>query len=260
MVADFSPRVNESNPDPRIACALLLDTSYSMTGHPIDQLNRAFAQFCDEIKADTLAAKRAEIAVITFGGDARLEIPFTEGRDLQPRWLSADGATPMGAALNLALDQLTAQKQAYRQAGLEYFRPWLFVLTDGEPTDNKEFAAAATRLRQAEVAKSVSVFAIGIGADANLARLRDLSARPPLMLDGLNFGPFFTWLSSSLGSVSKSQAYGSSDARLAQAETTQQIALAPLTWASPYSPAQRHVEGHWRVGSRGVARGGRDRL
>lgn len=231
MVAGFSARVNESNPDPRIACALLLDTSYSMTGDPIDQLNRGFVQFCKEIKDDKLAAKRAEIAVITFGGVARLEIPFTEGRDLQPRRLSAGGGTPMGAALTLALDQLTAQKQAYKNAGLEYYRPWLFVLTDGEPTDENEFATAATRVRQTEAAKGVSVFAVGIGADANLMRLRELSARPPVMLDGLSFGEFFKWLSSSLGSASQSQAYASSDAGIARAETTEQIALAPLTWA-----------------------------
>jgi uncharacterized protein YegL len=233
-VPDFSPRVNEDNPDPRIACALLLDTSYSMSGEPIDQLNRGFELFCDEIKKDELAQKRAEIAVITFGGAARLEIPFTEGRDLLPRRLSASGSTPMGAALNLALDQLAAQKQAYKQAGLEYYRPWLFVLTDGEPTDGREFTAAAARVRQAEAAKGVSVFGIGIGPDANLTRLKDLSARRvPVMLDGLSFGEFFSWLSASLGAVSESQAFASSDAGVAQAETTEQVALPPPGWARP---------------------------
>jgi uncharacterized protein YegL len=231
MAADFSPRVNENNPDPRIACALLLDTSYSMTGLPIEELNRGFAQFCTEIRGNGLAAKRAEIAVITFGGVARLEIPFTEGRDLQPRRLSADGQTPMGAALDLALDQLSAQKQAYKNAGLEYYRPWLFVLTDGEPTDEMVFTASAARVRRAEAAKGVSVFPIGIGGDANMRRLRELSARPPIKLDGLSFVEFFLWLSSSLASASQSQAYASSDAGIAQAETTEQIALAPVTWA-----------------------------
>src|SRR5688572_33007518 len=129
---DFTPRVKDDNPDPRIACVLLLDTSSSMSGEPMDELNRGFALFCEEIKKDDLAKKRAEVAVITYGGRARVEIPFTEGRDLQPRQLAASGDTPMGAALNLALDQLAQQKQAYRQAGLEYYRPWLFVLTDGQ--------------------------------------------------------------------------------------------------------------------------------
>jgi uncharacterized protein YegL len=232
-VAGFSPRVNEDNPDPRIACALLLDTSSSMTGEPINELNRGFELFCDEIKKDELAQKRAEIAVITFGGVARLEIPFTEGRDLRPRQLSASGATPMGAALNLAVDQLETQKQAYRQAGLEYYRPWLFVLTDGEPTDRSEFTTAVARVRQMEAAKGVSVFPIGIGPNANLGRLKDLSAkRTPVMLNGLSFAEFFSWLSASLGAASQSQAFASSDAGVAQVETTEQIALPALSsWA-----------------------------
>ena len=67
-----------------------------MSGSPIDLLNGGFEFFCDEIKKDELAKKRAEIAVITFGGVARVEIPFTEGRDLQARRLTANGGTPMG--------------------------------------------------------------------------------------------------------------------------------------------------------------------
>jgi uncharacterized protein YegL len=229
----FKPRIKEDNPDPRIACALLLDTSSSMSGAPIDQLNQGFELFCDEIKSDDLAKKRAEIAVITFGGSARVEIPFTEGRDLVARRLVPGGATPMGAALDLALDQLSSRKQEYRQAGLEYFRPWMFVLTDGAPTDGTVFTSAASRVRAAEAAKGVSVFCIGIGAAANLTTLKALSAkRDPVMLDGLSFLEFFKWLSASLSQASASTAHGASEAGVAAAETTEQIPLpSPTGWA-----------------------------
>jgi len=231
-MTEFSPRVNESNPDPRIACALLLDTSGSMSGDPIEQLNKGFALFCDEIKGDELAKKRAEITVITFGGEPKVEIPFTEGRDLEPRPLSAGGATPLGQALNLALGQLEAQKGAYKQAGLEYYRPWLFVLTDGVPSDAEEFTAAAARVRDAEANRRVSVFCIGIGPLANMDLLGKLSAqRPPLRLDGLSFREFFGWLSASLGAASASTAFGSSEAGIAQAEDSDQIPLPPAGWA-----------------------------
>jgi len=205
-----------------------------MSGEPINQLNRGFELFCDEIKKDELAKKRAEIAVITFGSMARVEIPFTEGRDIQPRHLAAGGSTPMGAALNLALDQLTQQKQAYKQAGLEYYRPWLFVLTDGEPTDGQVFTTAAARIRETEQARGVSVFAIGVGSAANLTRLQELSARrAPVKLDGLSFSEFFAWLSASLSAASASNAFGSSDAGVAQAENTgEQIPLPPAGWAT----------------------------
>jgi len=230
---EFSPRVNEDNPDPRIACTLLLDTSTSMSGPPIDQLNRGFELFCHQIRDDDLAKKRAEIAVITFGDTARIEIPFTEGRDIQPRRLAASGSTPMGAALNLALDQLRQQKDAYRQAGLEYYRPWLFVLTDGEPTDGEVFMAAASRVRDTEQDRGVSVFPIGVGPYANMERLKELStSRVPVKLDGLSFIEFFSWLSASLSAASASNAFGASDAGVAQAESTEQIPLPPAGWAT----------------------------
>jgi uncharacterized protein YegL len=231
---DFTPRVKEDNPDPRIACALLLDTSASMGGPPIDAVNEGFKLFCDEIKNDELAKKRAEITVITFGGTARVEIPFTEGRDLQPRSLYVSGTTPMGGALNLALDQLHAQKQAYRQAGLEYYRPWMFVITDGEPTDGAVFTAAATRVRQTEAAKGLSVFCIGVGDGANLTQLGTLSAvRQPVQLKGLSFREFFSWLSASLSAASASNVFGASDNGVAQAENTEQIPLpSPAGWAN----------------------------
>ena len=114
---DLAPRLKEDNPDPRIACALLLDTSGSMSGEPIEQLNQGFELFCEEIKKDDLAKKRAEIAVITFGDTAQVDTPFTEGRDLLPRRLSASGGTPLGRALNLALDLLADQKHTYPHGG-----------------------------------------------------------------------------------------------------------------------------------------------
>jgi uncharacterized protein YegL len=232
MSTEFNPRLAD-NPDPRIACALLLDTSGSMAGAPIDQLNQGFAQFCDEIKDDDLACKRAEISVISFDSSARVDIPFTEGRYLQSRRLNAGGSTAMGAAINLALDELAAQKQAYKNAGLEYYRPWIFILTDGGPTDSAVFSAAAARLRQAEAAKGASVFPIGVGPNADLIKLKELSARrDPHKLDGLKFKEFFGWLSASLSAASQSGAHGADDSAIAGTDTTAQIALPPANgWA-----------------------------
>lgn len=228
---DFSPRVNENNPDPRIACVLLLDTSASMSGAPIRELNEGFAVFCEAIKKDELARKRAEIAVVSFGGGARIEVPFTEGRNLEPVKLRASGDTPMGAALTLGLEQLQMQKQAYRKAGLEYYRPWMFVFTDGEPTDEAFFEAAA-HVSQVESAKGLSVFAIGVGEGANLERLTALSRRrAPVRLKGLQFEEFFQWLSASLSSASASGAYGASDSGVSSAEAIEQIKLPPPGWA-----------------------------
>ncbi len=209
---ELTARVNVDNPDPRIACALLLDTSNSMAGDKISLLNDGFDLFCKEIKEDDLAKKRTEVMVVTFGGVARVEIPFTEGRDLQSRQFIADGGTPLGAAIDLALDELTAQKEAYKQNGLEYYRPWLFVMTDGAPTDGPVFESAAARVCSIEASKGVSCFPIGIGEDAGMDQLAKLSSqRTPLKLTGLSFKEFFLWLSASMSVVSGTAAHSPSD-------------------------------------------------
>lgn len=226
-------RTNSNNPNPRVACALLLDTSHSM-GSPtvhgdataIDELNAGFAAFCEQIKTDDLAKKRAEIAVITCGGEARIAIEFTEGRHLQPQTFKADGATPMGEALHIAVDELTRQKQAYKDAGLLYYRPWLFVITDGAATDVPEpFDSAAERVRELEAARGVNVFAIGVGRGADFEQLARLSeVRQPLRLKGLSFAEFFLWLSASMSAAS------TSDGSAGSGGGDHSLSLPPARW------------------------------
>jgi len=232
-MASFNPPVKQDNPDPRVACALLLDTSYSMEGPRITRLNSGYKAFCESLAEDPLARKRTEVTVVTFGGSVDVVVPFKEGRDLTPVTFSAGGATPMGEALNVGLDQLIARKTEYKAAGLEYFRPWLFVITDGVPTDMDCFACAVKRIREAEAAKTVTVFAVGAG-DADLATLSKLSAvREPLALDGLKFDELFLWLSSSMSVVSQSSAFGSSDKGVVANEATEQVPLpSPAGWAT----------------------------
>jgi uncharacterized protein YegL len=233
-MSELLARVNDANPDPRIACVLLLDTSWSMNGDPVAELNRGFETFCGELKDDPLAKKRTEVAVITFGGTAQLVTPFMEARQLEPQHFTASGGTPMGSAINLALDEVQAQKAAYKQAGLEYFRPWIFLLSDGAPTDGQVFDAAVDRIKQVEAAKGVTVFAVGVGDLADLAQLQRVSpSRQPLMLNGYKFTEMFQWLSASMQVVSDSSAFGSSDGAVAEAEETEQQALpSPAGWAT----------------------------
>jgi uncharacterized protein YegL len=222
----FDPAVKSDNRDPRVACALLLDTSSSMSGDPINSLNEGYRVFCEEIQEDPLARKRTEVTVVTFGGSARVAVPFQEGRDLSPVTFQATGGTPMGAALELGLDQLVARKQEYKEAGLEYYRPWLFVITDGAPTDGGTFAQAAQRVRSVEAQKGVTVFGVGVQG-ANMSVLAELSGvRQPVELDGLKFAELFKWLSASMSVVSQSSP-GSTDAEIAANEAGDQTALPP---------------------------------
>jgi len=239
MTEAFSPEVNEDNPDPRVACVLLLDTSDSMRfanpGEPvpIDELNKGIVAFKEDILEDPLARKRAEIMVITCGGDVYTDPNFVEAQDFQPPTLTPQGSTPMGRALCTALDVIEQQKQVYKQAGIEYYRPWLVVMTDGAPTD--DVTQALSRLSAAQAKKGLVVFPIGIGDAADMGFLGQLSPdRGAVRLKGLtSFSDFFKWLSASMSAVSQSATHGADDAAVEQrAEEVGQVALKPIDgWA-----------------------------
>ena len=193
------------NPEPRCAVVLALDISGSMSGQPIAELNAGLQELDKALKADTLASLRVELAIVTFGGSVT-KTDFVAADAFQPPTLAARGSTPMGAAVNQALSLLRDRKNTYKQCGLDYFRPWLFLITDGAPTDS--WQAAAEQARQEEERKGVSVYAIGV-QDADMQILARFSAgRPPLMLQGLAFRELFQWLSKSLSAVAKSQPGG----------------------------------------------------
>jgi uncharacterized protein YegL len=189
-----------SNPEPRCPCILLLDVSGSMNGRPLDELNLGLTTFKDELAADALAMKRVEVGIVTFG-PVKVEAPFTSASIFYPPTLQSQGDTPMGAAIAQALNMVEDRKSEYRSNGISFYRPWVFLITDGAPTDSWQTAADA--VREGEASKKFAFFAIGVRG-ANMDILRQISVREPLSLDALKFRELFSWLSSSLRSISRS--------------------------------------------------------
>jgi len=187
------------NTERRCPVVLLQDTSTSMAPH-INKVNEGLQVLRHDLMADRLAAQRVEIAVITFGPVQLIQDFVTVDRWLPPR-LHADGNTPLGQALRFALKQIRARKRAYREAGIPYYRPWIWLVTDGEPTDSWRDAGEEV---QAEVkAGGLEMFTIGTdGADVDI--LRQIGApRPPVWLRETKYREMFVWLSQSLKPVSR---------------------------------------------------------
>lgn len=189
-----------NNPESRCPVILLLDTSGSMSGEPIRSLNLGVEAFKDELATDSLAAKRVEVSVISFG-PVKIESEFQGVELFYPPRLDANGDTPLGAAIELAVQTLTIRKAEYKANGISFYRPWIILITDGTPTDN--YVKAQQLVHEGESKKSFAFFPIGVHG-ANMDILSSISVRSPLMLDGLKFKEFFLWLSSSLKSVSRS--------------------------------------------------------
>jgi uncharacterized protein YegL len=224
-----------NNPTARVPVCLCLDTSGSMdrvigddfqrTGRQeysdgqmwdivtggtsaIDELNKGVEMFYDAIRSDEVAMYSAEICVVTFGGnEPKLVLDFASiERQTELPKLTASGETPMGEAVNLALDCLERRKQEYSDVGLSYFQPWLVLMTDGEPNgSSQELERAVKRTVQMVQDRKLTVFPIGIGDDADMQALARFSPnRQPKRLRETKFPEFFQWLSQSVSRTSQS--------------------------------------------------------
>jgi uncharacterized protein YegL len=203
------------NPENRCPVILLLDTSGSMSGQPIQELNRGLAAFKEDVQKDAQASLSVEVAIVTFS-PVRLTQDFVTIDQFTPPRLEAKGSTPMGEAIEYALDLLENRKQIDKNNGILYYRPWVFLITDGAPTDYWE--GAAQRVREAEESRRLSFFTVAVqGADMNKLRQIAPPEGPPVTLNGLNFRTLFVWLSTSMKRVSSGK-------------VGEAVALPPVGW------------------------------
>lgn len=114
----------------------------------------------------------------------------------------ANDLTPLGEGVQLALNMIEEQKQLLKSNGIPYTRPWMFVISDGEPTDETPVWQAATYAAQEAIKKQkCEIFLMSV--DTSVGKLGELSTRPVACVTSAKFKDFFIWLSRSLSGVSK---------------------------------------------------------
>lgn len=196
------------NPTTRVPVVLCLDTSGSMMGEKINELNAGVKQFFQAVLDDEIAKYSVELCIVAFSTQAQNILDFASIEKQVSAFsnirLIASGNTAMGTAVNLSLDLLEKRKKEYQDKGVDYWQPWLVLMTDGQPTES--IAAAAARTTKLIGEKKLTVFPIGIGDGASMSHLGQFAApgRPPLKLKGLMLSEFFSWLGKSVKSTSQS--------------------------------------------------------
>ena len=228
----------QQNPERRCPALLLIDTSASMQGDAIDEVNAGLRQFEQDLKADPLASLRVDVAVLAFGGgvqamDVRGGTSHGVAPDAATAFVTADafaaptllasGDTPMGSAVRTGLHLLRQRKDLYKQAGIGYYRPWLILVSDGQPTDaDWEMAAADAAWEESQ--NGVIVFPIAVDQADTATLGRFSGSRAPLRLMSISqFGELFRWLSGSLSAVANSR-------------PGEQVGLPPVTGWSTIDP------------------------
>lgn len=201
------------NPEPRLPVVLVLDCSPSMQGAPLDALNAGIADFVRECQSKPIVAKRVELSIVTLP-PVQTAVDWISIGHYQPeRFAVTDQGTPLHAGLLHALTLAEARKRFYKPSSTPYFRPMIFAVTDGQPTDADRQAEAIAAIERAHGEKRAAVWAFHVdteGLDAaeeasRQALLRQTTGRDALALKVNQIGGLMQFLSASVQTVSQSR-------------------------------------------------------
>lgn len=230
---DFSAESAE-NFEQKCLCVLVLDVSGSMreivdesnmkyTGETVymdgqkynlvtggvtklDLLNEGLQSFYNEICADDTTSQRLELCIITFNDYVQvIQEPALPENVTIPE-LQGEGDTALADAVNEAIDKVEARKQWYKSTGQPYYRPWIILMTDGEPNAGQDIDSLARRIKSDTAAKKYAFLPVGVdGADMEVLQRIAGSGMNATKLKGMRFAQFFKWLSASMGTVTKAE-------------------------------------------------------
>lgn len=185
----------------RLPVYLLLDTSGSMAGEPIEAVKNGVQMLASALRADPYALETAYLSVITFDSSARQIVPLTELTQFQMPGISASGGTSLGEGLSLLASKIDSEVVKSTLEVKGDWKPMVFIMTDGMPTDNWQDGLADFRKRKCGV---VVACGIGQGADTEVLKQTTESVVQLDTTDSAAISAFFAWVTASVSSGSKS--------------------------------------------------------
>ena len=189
----------------RLPVYILLDTSGSMRGEPIHSVNVGLQSMLSGLRQDPYALESVHLSIITFDIEAREYLPLTPLEQVQLAQVEVPsaGATFMGAALELLIERVDADVRKSTIDAKGDWRPLLFIMTDGSPSDMYAYQQAIPQVQQRNFA---SIVACAAGPKAKQEHLLQLTDRVVVLdsMDAASFASFFKWVSASVVAGSSS--------------------------------------------------------
>ncbi len=188
---------------PQVACRLpiylLLDCSGSMAGEPVAAMEMGLRALLADMRNDPQALETVWLSIITFSSSAEQVIPLTEISNFHPPPLVASGTTALGEAFQLLACCIQNEVRTTRPSQKGDWKPLVFLLTDGEPTD--DWAELVRTFRERRLA---TIIACGAGPDVNNATLREIGDQAVRLKDTQpgTLGSFMKWVSASVSTTS----------------------------------------------------------
>ena len=180
----------------RLPVYLLLDTSGSMSGEPIEAVKNGVQIMISSLRQNPQAIETAFLSVITFDSTAQQIIPLTDLASFQMVDIKATGVTALGEALKLVAHKIDTEVQKTTTEQKGDWKPLVFIMTDGIPTD--DWQSGLNEFKKSKVAFTVAC-AAGGGADANILKQITDNVVSLDTADSASIGKFFQWVTASIG-------------------------------------------------------------
>lgn len=202
----------------RLPIYFLIDTSESMVGTPIEQVQEGMRTIIQSLRVDPYALETVFISIIVFAGKAKVLSPLTELYKFYPPTFPIGGGTSLGAGLDALMNDIDHSVKRNTMEEKGDWKPIIFMFTDGNPTDNYH---AAFRRWNDRYRKHCSLVAVSIGDNVNVLTLAQITNDILLLkeTDAESFGKFFKWVTDSIKTTSMS----------VSEQNTDEIKLAPTS-------------------------------
>jgi len=204
---------------------MVLDCSGSMSGEPIEAVRMGLRALVSDLQGDPQALETAWLSVITYDSSAKQAVPLTEIGSFQEPNISAGGTTAMGDALKTLLKSVDAEVRKTTADQKGDYKPLVFIMTDGMPTDSWESAADEVKRRRLG-----NIIGCAAGPDADDAVLKRITETVVRLQDCSpgTLGAFMKWVSASISTTSASvSAQGDAAVNLPPPPKDQGIVIVP---------------------------------